>query len=202
MPTPIPIIAASVGEAVPNVRLAAKMPRMLIPASTLISAVSSGRMAPMTLPKISSKTISATANPIASDRRSVRLRPGQLVEPAAVLDLDVRAARGRGRVVELVDVGLAEGRRRHVELERRVADRAVGETVGVDWDSGLDADTTCGSLPSAVTESSTCVLCEASVPDWELKTTSPEYPPAPLLCASSRLSPVADWVPDRSTSLL
>ncbi len=70
MPTPIPIIAASVGEAVPNVRLAAKMPRMLIPASTLISAVSSGSMAPRTLPKISSKTMSATANPIPSDRRS------------------------------------------------------------------------------------------------------------------------------------
>ena len=73
MPTPIPIIAASVGEAVPNVRLAAAMPRMLIPASTLTSAVTSGRIAPMTLPKMSSKTTSATANPIASDRRSEAL---------------------------------------------------------------------------------------------------------------------------------
>jgi hypothetical protein len=71
MPTPIPIIAASVGEEVPKVRLAAAIPRMLIPASTLTSAVASGRTAPRTLPKMSSKTISATANPTSSDFRSV-----------------------------------------------------------------------------------------------------------------------------------
>ena len=46
------------------------MPRMPSPASTLISAVTSGRTAPMTLPKMSSKTISATPKPIASDCRS------------------------------------------------------------------------------------------------------------------------------------
>ncbi len=77
-----------------------------------------------------------------------------------------------------------------------------GETVGGDVESGLDAEMTCGSLPSAVTESSTGALWSASVPDREWKTTSPENPPAPPLCAWSRLSPVADWVPERSTSLL
>ena len=71
MPTPMPIIAASVGEEVPKVMLAATMPRMLIPASTLTSAVTSGRTAPRTLPKMSSRTISATANPNSSDFRSV-----------------------------------------------------------------------------------------------------------------------------------
>jgi hypothetical protein len=53
-----------------------------------------------------------------------------------------------------------------------------------------------------VIESSTAVLFEASVPDCALKTTSPEYPPVPGLCSSSRLRPVADCVPDRSTLLV
>jgi hypothetical protein len=71
MPTPIPIIVASVGDEVPKAMPAATMPRVLIPASTLTSAVASGRTAPRTLPKMSSKTTSATANPDSSDFRSV-----------------------------------------------------------------------------------------------------------------------------------
>ena len=54
------------------------------------------------------------------------LRPGHVLEPGAVLHLDAAVARGRRRVVQLADVGRAEGRRLDVELDGRVADRAVG----------------------------------------------------------------------------
>ena len=59
----------------------------------------------------------------------------------------------------------------------------LDETVGLVLDSGLDADTTSGSWPSAVIESSSCVLFDCSVPDCELNTTSPEYWLAPGTCA-------------------
>ncbi len=102
----------------PNVRLAAAIPRMLIPGSTLISAVTSGRTAPGALPKISSRTTSATPKPARSAFRVPGRRPGHLVQPAAVLGLHSRVADRGGRVVEPGGGRTRRGLRLDVELHR------------------------------------------------------------------------------------
>ncbi|MDQ0938214.1 hypothetical protein QFZ49_008196 [Streptomyces turgidiscabies] len=70
MPTPRPIMVARVGETVAKVNAAASSPRQASPPITLISAVSSGMPAASTLPKPTSRTTIATANPISSLIRS------------------------------------------------------------------------------------------------------------------------------------
>ena len=70
MPTPRPIITASVGETVGNVNAAAAIPRIPRAVAMPSSAVRMGRPAASTLPKPSSSTTMATTMPISSDRLS------------------------------------------------------------------------------------------------------------------------------------
>ncbi|GAB2803396.1 hypothetical protein GCM10027073_39900 [Streptomyces chlorus] len=70
MPTPRPIIVASVGEAVAKVNAAVGRPSTARPPTTAISAVSRGMTAAITLPTPISRTTIATAKPISSLTRS------------------------------------------------------------------------------------------------------------------------------------
>ena len=70
MPTPRPIITASVGETVGKVKAAASMPSMPRPVIMPSSAVRMGSPAANTLPKPISSTTTATTTPISSDRPS------------------------------------------------------------------------------------------------------------------------------------
>ncbi len=50
----------------------------------------------------------------------------------------------------------------------------LADTAGADFDSGLDADRTCGSLARSATDVSTCALWLAIVPEPDLMTIRPE----------------------------
>ena len=73
MPTPSPIIVASVGELVPKLIAAAVMPRSPSPVNTPMRALASGRMPAITLPNPASSTISATVIPMSSEATSLGL---------------------------------------------------------------------------------------------------------------------------------
>lgn len=70
MPTPSPIIVASVGDTVAKVVAAASSARRPRPQMTQIRAVTSGTTAATRLPKPMSSTRMATPNPMASLTRS------------------------------------------------------------------------------------------------------------------------------------
>lgn len=70
MPTPMPIIVASVGETVAKVAVAASSPSSARPHRAQIRAVTSGSTAASRLPKPISRTTIATPKPIASLVRS------------------------------------------------------------------------------------------------------------------------------------
>ncbi len=72
MPTPSPIIVASVGETAANVTAAAIIPSTPSPVRTATTALTIGRAAPSTVPKPSNSTTIATTTPITSDVRSPR----------------------------------------------------------------------------------------------------------------------------------
>jgi hypothetical protein len=80
MPTPSPIMVASVGETLANVEAAASSPSSPSPTTTPNSAVTSGSSAAATLPNAASSTTTATPKPIASLVRSVP--PGRASSPS------------------------------------------------------------------------------------------------------------------------
>lgn len=71
MPTPSPIMVASVGAALAKVTTPATMPTTPIPTSTATSAHSSGSTAASTLPKTSSRITRAAPMPTSSLLRSL-----------------------------------------------------------------------------------------------------------------------------------
>jgi hypothetical protein len=166
MPTPIPIMRARVGAAVPNVVAAAARPSRLTPTKTPTSAVPKGSSAPNTLPKPINSTMSATPNPISSDFLSLAdgfvsssSAPPYCTSSPALVAGDV-AAYSLGRY----ELPRVFGRTLNCTVDTTVVGGLLEPPVlpPVAAAKGSLADSTCGSLASFATLLS-IGLCAAAI---------------------------------------